>query len=594
MGSLGYLVYLGFVLIPGLGVSELFGLFRKESTLVERFAIAFGFGLSIDTLVMAIRTSGFVWASSAPDLLTVEATIAGGLALLLAGVVLHRRLDFPRRPVGSDLVVLALMGILSGVILLYFQKYPIFPQYFSYDPLGHALDVQSLLAGTQPTIPAGILYFGLHYQFAAALLLTGSSALDGTRAVMAILVVLSTSMFYLVGQRIFSSPKVALTAALFYALSGAIWFVPAFDSGIYNNFFGVDMTLFLVVVFIDLESSWSRKAWVGFLLALPGFYFSHYTAVTIIPALLLVPALGIARKKEKVRTLLPFAVLVAPIVAGIAAYPSVLSTLLTVANSSGAAFSGGTTLSGALAGWPVLGYMVGEYYYDIGFLMLLVLGGICLWKMVLPKLSNELILPVWMASVMVVSPFGLIAWRYSYEALVPLMLLAAGGASYLVPAVRRGRRGNPEKNGYWRPLAVIGVILLVTVAGAWTPMMVAQSASGASSSAQNQSDVLAAITWLGSNTPSNASFLSVSDWRFIYTEALVNRFTVFQYEPTPTLAITALKGSNIRYIVVTNIVTVSLAPVPSLFPWNNFPTTSNSTLALLYSNEDVRIYKVAV
>ena len=41
-----------------MGFGELLGLWRSSGTLVERIAMAFGLGIGIDTLVLAIRTSG--------------------------------------------------------------------------------------------------------------------------------------------------------------------------------------------------------------------------------------------------------------------------------------------------------------------------------------------------------------------------------------------------------------------------------------------------------------------------------------------------------------------------------------------------------
>ena len=59
MGLEGYVLYLAMIFARGVGFGELFGLWRSNGSLVERVAMAFGLGRGIDTVVLAIRTSGF-------------------------------------------------------------------------------------------------------------------------------------------------------------------------------------------------------------------------------------------------------------------------------------------------------------------------------------------------------------------------------------------------------------------------------------------------------------------------------------------------------------------------------------------------------
>jgi len=58
LGLEGYVLYLAIIFAPGVGFGELLGLRRSNGTLVERIAMAFGLGIGIDTVVLAIRTSG--------------------------------------------------------------------------------------------------------------------------------------------------------------------------------------------------------------------------------------------------------------------------------------------------------------------------------------------------------------------------------------------------------------------------------------------------------------------------------------------------------------------------------------------------------
>ncbi len=55
---LGYLVYLGFIFLPGISIGEVLGIFRDSENQTERVALALGLGLAVDTLVLFLRTSG--------------------------------------------------------------------------------------------------------------------------------------------------------------------------------------------------------------------------------------------------------------------------------------------------------------------------------------------------------------------------------------------------------------------------------------------------------------------------------------------------------------------------------------------------------
>src|SRR5208283_2882345 len=175
-------------------------------------------------------------------------------------------------------------------------------------------------------------------------------------------------------------------------------------------------------------------------------------------------------------------------------------------------------------------------------------------------------------------------------------LMAGLGITFLFPrqaamttAKKRARRtsGHPG-----RPRSVVTAIVFVglLVLGSWGTTMLSDSFTLTQANAQAQNNVYQAIQWLGSNTSAASAYLSVSDWRFTYTGLLIGRNSFYQFESTPQTAIPAAKTDGAEYIIVTNTVTVSLPPVPSLFPWNNFAPSSN--LTMVYSNPDVEVFQI--
>ena len=71
------------------------------------------------------------------------------------------------------------------------------------------------------------------------------------------------------------------------------------------------------------------------------------------------------------------------------------------------------------------------------------------------------------------------------------------------------------------------------VIGSWGTSMVSDSLTQTSIVSQSQYFVYNAIYWLRNNTANNSQYLSVSDWRFTYTNLIIGRPTFYQYAPNP-------------------------------------------------------------
>src|SRR5207245_5746851 len=207
---------------------------------------------------------------------------------LSAGLGLHRRFHFPVKVVSTDLLIAVMTLGLGLLLLLQFNKYPIFPEYQSPDYQIHVEIAQSLLSGTLTSIPSGVLYFGVHFQLASAILLVGGEPLVVVQRTMAVLVLFSPLFVYLASVELFENQFVGLLNVAIYTFSGTIWFGSIFNSGLYANFFGIVIALFLLSSLISVtKPNAPRLIWAVFLLSTVAAYMSHYTEVTVFAAITL-------------------------------------------------------------------------------------------------------------------------------------------------------------------------------------------------------------------------------------------------------------------------------------------------------------------
>ena len=128
----GYLVYVAAILLPGYGLGEVFGRWREDDGPVSRIGLSLGYGIAFDTLVFALATLGYSLgpvhlAGVGPGLLYF--LVAAGVFLLLVAHLKNRSLGTLRKFSAVDVSVVACSGIVALVILLYFQKNPIFPTF---------------------------------------------------------------------------------------------------------------------------------------------------------------------------------------------------------------------------------------------------------------------------------------------------------------------------------------------------------------------------------------------------------------------------------------------------------------------------------
>jgi hypothetical protein len=598
----GYGIYLLTIFLPGLGLGELIGKWPNESSLVERIAIVFGLGLTVDTVVMFFKTSGVIFLGQrllGVDLQTVYFVLVLGFALLIVSIAIRRKFSMYVRPQRIDIVIFGVILALGAILASYFAKYPIFPEYQSPDFANHLIYSAGLIHGTSTSIPIGILYYGVEYQLATALLLIGGPTLVTARQTMALLVLLSPLLFYLASSSLFKNRLASVISTSVYAFSASLWFDSVFNTGLFANFFGFLACLFAIAAFMLVGTTKSLSSWAIYIAALLLMYVSHYSVLTLLPALMLVAVVEyVADGRRNGSFLLPAGVALLPVAAVVVLYPHYVQSIISVAFNGGGSVVGGTFLSGILSEPPVIRYLIVEVYDDVAFIVFAILCAIFTYKTISGK-NWMLLLPViWTIVILVASPENESAWRFSFEALLPLILMTGQAMVFLFPRdlasvlTVRKREGRPSTKMRRRGSWLLATVLLgMLIVGSWGTMVISDSFTGTQTVSTSQNYVYSSIQWLGNNTRSNSTYLSVSDWRFTYTNLMIGRNTTYQFESTPGEAISVARSQGASYIIVTNLVTVSLPAIPSLYPWNNFGPSSN--LTLVYSNPDVEIFKLA-
>lgn len=596
----GYLIYLAFIFLPGIGFGELFGIWKLAETLAERLALSFGLGLAVDTVVMLAKTSG-IEGMKGIDATTVYFTIGLGLIALIVSIAVRRKFVLPVRPRRIDFALFLIVLIQGAMLLLYFQKYPIFPQYQSQDFGNHVNYVLGLISGSTLSIPTGLLYFGVHYQLAGAFLLVGGEPLVTIQRTIAILITVSPLIFYVSAKRIFSSSRVGLVTATVYALSGSIWYSGPLDSGLYPNFFGILAVLFLLVtLYYVIESPRSIAFWLLFLLATVNMYMSHYTALTILPPLLFIPMYQlIIRKTDAKRYIAPVLVAIVPAGVQLFIFPHLANYIFFLAESGGGVIGGRTAISNALSTIPVLQYLAVEINNDVEFVALFILLTVYLY-LVVKKRSALMLFPIaWFLSLLIAAPQSVSAWRYSYETIIPLMLMACYGATMVLPGAPKTKTRDTIRNrikGHGNDMPLLRITLFVLLMGATLvnadgQQIMSNALTQTSLVSNSQVSVYSSVYWLKDNTPNNSTYLSVSDARFEYTTLLIGRSTYYTYIYEPTTALLVAKNLSAQYIIVTYVATALVAN-KSFFAWNNFPNSTTHSLKMVYTSSDVRIYQI--
>lgn len=621
---LEYLLLIAFWFVPGFALAESFGLWRQS--LAYRIGFAFALGCAFDVSVFFLRNFYPLSISQA----ALVAFIAP-LSLLMAKLLITKRFSFPVKPTKIDSFFLLSLAILSLIILAYFFTFPYFPEFKGrVDMRSFALQMDDFRSGKLPVLYSQVLYYGVYYLLSPMTLLSGRESLFLSREGMGLLAALSAFWVYIASRRIFNNDKSAFACSLVW-ISGAVWFGMVFNSGLWPNFYGLLSALFLITVslhFIEEQNEDARDLVIGitkpqrtlqinlsalgFLLVLPfaltNAFLSHYTTLLFIPGLLIV-SVGLAKRKRIGRVLLLSLTILAPIALGYFALSNLIENLLGF-------LQGGEGLPvqiysrfGMAIPLPVLRFAVMEITNDLASIIMLVL--LALYAVWLAKNNKEKL--AWLPMILFVTiffaaPLNNSAWRFSFVALLPLMLMAGSIASrpFIMPSLHvKSARLNKWKRKDGQRLGA-GITLLFLMGGSWVanaaiiipPNLDLQVP-------QEQREVYQAIVWMKDNikpiktdaeheAPRNV--LAINDYFFTYSEVLGGPKAYYapdyRISTIDSLQVVLLSYRlNTDVIVVAKVSTDGAPPELSSWKWTNESFRCQD--CIVYQTEYVKIFDLS-
>ncbi len=597
---LGYLEFVALLLLPGAAFMELFRL-GGDLSLTERLGLAFGLSMALDVLVLAVRTSGFSSSLLGIDATTLGAMLGVSVLAFAAAFALRRKVSFYVKPSRDDVIVLALVAVQALLVLVHFSKYPIFPQFQSADFSQHVLITADLQAGRAAMFPGGLLYYGVHLLMGSLVALSGDLVLLATQYAMGTLTALSPLLVFLAVDSLTQSRRVGLIASALYVATGFVWFGSVFDAGLYANFYGVlSILLLFSLVPAVIKSPRSPGLWLAFVIALGSGYLSHYSFVTIIPALLALPVavFAVERKLSWPALAIPAVVLI-PGVIGAVLRPDLVTLLLQFAQMNGGPSTGDTFLSQFLAGWPVLRFVVVEIANDIASVATLALAALGVYVAIRSRNPGVWMVTVWLAALLAVAPITVGAWRFSYMALVPLLIVAALGFDWLGPhgderATRQRSKMRYRRDTNRYRTGLLAVVFLLLVVNSWSWSLLADAANNGAPNSDIQHGLLKAMGWMNSTLPAGSQIVSVTSAYILYYQLLYTKPAGYAPLATPddVVAASAASGSKApTYVVLTTVGTVTV-PDPSQSPFTLYP--KDSRFHMQYNDSGVAIFKLGV
>jgi hypothetical protein len=600
---LGYLEFIALLFLPGIAFVELFQL-GGEYSFAERMGLAFGLSMGLDVLVLAFRTSGVLIGGQLMVGIfpvTLEAILGASIVALVAPVAIRRKVDFFVSPTRDDILVLALVFAQALLVFAHFSKYPIFPQFQSVDFTQHVRITSDLQAGVVTVFPGGLLYYGVHLLMGSLVALSGDIILESTQYALGILTVFSPLVVFATVNSLTRSRRVGLVASFLYVFTGFVWFGSVFDAGLYANFYGI-LAILLVFALVPAVMSQPRNPgiWLALVVALGSGYLSHYSFVTIIPALLALPVVLFAlERKVSLPSLAIPAVAIIPGIIGVVVRPDLVGLLVQfVQAQAGGNVAGDTPLSASLAGWPVLRYIVVEIANDIAAVVTMGIAALGVYVTVRSKNPLALMLVVWLLAILFVAPFTEAAWRFSYMALVPLLIVGAIGFEAVSPKteeramIRRSKLRARQDYSRYRA-GLLGIIFLLLVVNSWSWALVADASSNGDSNNETQNGILKAMHWLNATAPPGSHVVSVTSSAFNYYDLLYGRASGYAPLASPDKIVASAGGSKVpTFVVLTKVGTVN-APDASQNPFMLF--SKDSRFHVQYNDSNVVVvYKLAV
>jgi hypothetical protein len=466
------------------------------------------------------------------------------------------------------------------------------------------------MAGGPSLLSWGPLYAGVHLNLAFGLALEGGTAFIQVPVLVALLAAPSSFIIYEVATKIYGGRREGLLAQLLYVVTGFVWFVPIYGTGLYPNLYGIILSLAYLSEVVRVYSDRSKGAFVAVILLSAGLYLAHYSVVLFIAAIDVVLLAMLVAKKLPGR--LTFGIVLVNLLPslGLVFRPNLLSVAYQVLGSTAypGFFKYSTPVSDLLSFSPFLRYLTAEVYNYGGLLLMFATLPLAFYYAWGKRKESPFLgaICIWFALIWVVSPQGELAWRFSNQALTPLVLLApasfflisrlltnrfSGSRAQRRQKERRTKELRQMPGGKTFEIAAVAVMTFVVFSGSWTYIMLTDVSTLVPDYPQASQELYNSMLWFKANTPAQSVLLSVTDWRATYLAQLTghaSKLLLFADEPS---AVSYAKSNGIHYILLTYLVPTA---VPTGFDPGSFYSAyqSSGDLKQVYNSTYDVIYEV--
>lgn len=609
MNELWLLELAPFLFFPGFFLALILGLFKEEKSLVEVFAISAALSVAFDSLFLFANSQVFnVGVKGVIGAMTVTLL---GLSGVTAGRLTNRR-NMPNVKLSKLDAWFGLLTLIEGfVIALQFIKYPLFPEIDSQDFLSHGEIVNTLINQPIP-FAQNILYYGIHYILAFGTVLSGESGIFAARDIMGILALLSPFWVFYATKNLFDSERAALAISGVYVLTGTVWFGMVFVSGLYPNFYAILASMLLIGSLAALMRDRNKGNWSVYLLALAAASLSHFSLILIFPAMV-VYILAKSRGRNKLNAVASVPILASPI--ALLIFPSLLGVIASLYRGSSGFNLPPTFLSSVFASIPSVANIFALMQDDFAALSLILLSVAYVWKLKAWKKAEVMLPLVWFLTVMALAPQNDLSWRFSFDAIMPLVMMAGFALHSFTP--KKKERFSITERMPMKAMLLLAVVVPSSFLGSWTTQGLTAAASDTMFFNHFQNEEYTAMQWMSHQNISyfnpkdnkthyaEATYISVTDWRFRYADYLVgNAHVIVNYQDMsgPDNAAFDAVYRGAEYFIVTNITqypfdsSLTSPGFQAFFQQlNPFLTFNNQTLTgsnLAYSSPNVRIFCV--
>jgi len=492
------------------------------------------------TLVLAITLSFMEFAIAGR--VSFLSLISG---LILATVITHyvRRYYVKQEGRGASKLALTLALLYAFVIISTYYVYPIFPANQSADFLVY-IERSIVFATGEATFKNLItLHPAIYLLLGTVLSLNILNPLFLTRGFMLLLTILNIPLIYMVSKKLYGKlvSELALLLSIFINI---FWYYTVIITGLYANFLGLMLALYLLYLIAEYFRSKHR---IFLVLALPTtlvMLLSHETTFAILLALWLSSIYDVVARKN-LKLVKTSATLTSPLALVVLLAPASIRFLEDFIMNYILRFKTMTLrvmlitpVNPVYNTLKIISPMLANIYSSAG-LSGLTLTILCLLYGVLLMFKRREGLQLtpwfWILALLLTSYFTVEAWRLALNALTPVTILSAITVRNLALKTV-GKIDSSELTGKIKEvlkyeLAAFTIILLFITSN--ISLTLAYDYSKISEKHQQQHGILEAMEWIKENTPESARIASIARWQFMYLPYIANRTFIGDYALSP-------------------------------------------------------------